>query len=320
MLKTPKVKLMKYLEDKVIPDNLTNVQVTIVDALFYLHLQSNLPQTFGQLSQYLFRGLCALEGDEIHMVFDKTISPSIKDSERDARAGCRSREFEITGKSQKRPDEWLKSLRNDSFKNSLVEFLVQSWNDDSLVEILGNKIIFANHGDKVYSYKALNNQMIVREEVDYYSRHEEADTRMIFHLTKLQPALNVVIRTADTDVLLIALGCFEHINYINLWLEVGLYTRNTLRFINVNQLHNKLGNKLAKALPAYHAFTGCDYTAAFSRKGKIAPLKILEKDEELQEIFGCMGGSTIDDDVYNKLEAYTCQIYGHKKSFKINEV
>ena len=35
-------------------------------------------------------------------------------------------------------------------------------------------------------------------------------------------------------------------------------------------------------------FTGCDYTASFSRKGKVRPLKYLEKDETMQEVFGSM--------------------------------
>ena len=36
-------------------------------------------------------------------------------------------------------------------------------------------------------------------------------------------------------------------------------------------------------------FTGCDYTASFSRKGKVRPLKYLEKNETMQEVFGSMG-------------------------------
>ena len=53
---------------------------------------------------------------------------------------------------------------------------------------------------------------------------------MIFHVTSIEENSNVVIRTADTDVLIIALGSITQIpRYINLWLEVGLYSKNTLR-------------------------------------------------------------------------------------------
>ena len=44
-------------------------------------------------------------------------------------------------------------------------------------------------------------------------------------------------------------------------------------------------------MPAFHAFTGSDYTAVFSRKGKIRPLKTLEKDKTAQTVFGDMGFS-----------------------------
>ena len=84
-------------------------------------------------------------------------------------------------------------------------------------------------------------------------------------------------------MLVIALGCLEHIpQYINLWLEVGLYTRNSLRYIEVRKLFNKLGKDLCRALPTFHVFLGSDYTAAFSRKGKIRPLKTHEEDKTAQ--------------------------------------
>ena len=97
-------------------------------------------------------------------------------------------------------------------------------------------------------------------------------------------------------MLVIALGCLEHIpESINLWLEVGLYAKNSLRYTDVRKLFNKLGKDLYRALPAFHIFTGSDYTAAFSRKGKIGPLKTLEKDKTAQTVFGDMEFS---DDIH----------------------
>ena len=67
-----------------------------------------------------------LECDQIHLVSDKVVKPSIKDCERDARAGAsdRSKTFEIYGPSQKRPQNFIAALRNGSFKESLIRFLV----------------------------------------------------------------------------------------------------------------------------------------------------------------------------------------------------
>ena len=80
--------------------------------------------------------------------------------------------------------------------------------------------------------------------------HEEADSRMIYHLKSITAPNNVVILTADTDVLIIALCCFSSLDQqvINTWLEIGLYAKNTLRYISVNQLFSDI---FFKSLPSY---------------------------------------------------------------------
>ena len=50
---------------------------------------------------------------------------------------------------------------------------------------------------------------------------------MICHLTSLEEDIKVIIRTSDTDVLVIALSCLKHKpESINVWLEVGVYAKN----------------------------------------------------------------------------------------------
>ena len=71
-------------------------------------------------------------------------------------------------------------------------------------------------------------------------------------------------------------------------METDLYTKNTLRYININQIYQPIEMKVSKALPALHAFTGCDYTSGFIRKGKIRPIKLLEKDVKLQDTFASL--------------------------------
>ena len=66
-------------------------------------------------------------------------------------------------------------------------------------------------------------------------------------------------------------------------------------------------------------FTGCDYTASFSRKGKVRPLKYLEKDETMQEVFGSMGfDEKVSEETYT-IERYVCNIYGKPKLKSFNE-
>ena len=146
--------------------------------------------------------------------------------------------------------------------------------------------------------------MCCEEFPELYSAHEEADNRMFFHLADVNAQSNVVIRTADTDCLIIGLAS-QHLyeESTHAWLEVGSLCKNTLRFINLNQLSSHLGNHLCTALPAYPAFTGCDYTTSFCRRGKVKPLKLLEKREDMQSVFRRLGSETeLSEDIIAKVE------------------
>lgn len=140
---------------------------------------------------------------------------------------------------------------------------------------------------------------------EYFNSHEEADSKMIYIASRLDPISNVVIRTNDTDVLIISLGNFHNFSTnAKLWLDVGICSNNTRRYIDVRKIYGELGETLCRALPALHAITGCDYTASFHRKGKIKPLKIMEKDTKLQEVVGSLGyDAAIPDEAMEKIEA-----------------
>ena len=118
-----------------------------------------------------------------------------------------------------------------------------------------------------------------------YAKHEEVDTRMIYYVGQLSSGENVVVRTVDTSVVVIALGCFHQLQDKRIWVESGIQSKNNLRYIKINQLFDQIGEQLCKALPFYHAFTGCNYTSSFNRKGKIKLINLLEPNPELQEAF-----------------------------------
>ena len=177
-----------------------------------------------------------------------------------------------------------------------------------------------------------DDSVIRREESRLYSTHEEADSRMFHHVAfstynhnSIDP-INIVVRTVDADCLVISLGCFKTLRELNtalnLWLEVGLETKNNLRYINVNQIYEKVGELLSLSLPALHAFFGCDYLAAFSRKGKIRPLKLLEQNVDAQVAFSGLGKGKpdVDEDNVQAIEKFVCSVYGKKQLSSVNEV
>ena len=100
---------------------------------------------------------------------------------------------------------------------------------------------------------------------------------------------------------------------INVWLEMGLHTNNTLRYVNANQLHQVLGNSLCDTLPG---FTESDYTASFTCKGKIRPLKLLERSEDAKNAFSVLKRSLLSEGevqtTLKAIEKFTCAMYGRK--------
>ena len=321
--KTVKSKLRETLEYSIQSTDPMSISVTIIDAFFFLHLSVDLPKNFGGVADYLLRSICYSKGSVIHFVSDRTVSPSIKDIERDCRSSeLRETAFAITGPLQNRPSDWLKALRCDAFKNALIQFLVNHWLESNPAHILKDKTLYANCGNMCYSFKVADDKVIRRIEPLLFSNHEEADSRMLYHLTSSDTQGEVVIRTNDTDVLVALLGSYHDVRGgLNIWLEMGLHFNNTLRYINVTQLQAHLGEILCKSLPGFHALTGSDYSPSFSRKGKQAPFKKLMKNINAQRALGNLGRSEeISEQDITAIEKFVCEMYGHKNIASVDEV
>ena len=78
--------------------------------------------------------------------------------------------------------------------------------------------------------------------------------------------------------------------------------------------HENLPKSWQKVIAILLASPRFDYTASFSRKGKVRPLKHLEKNETVQETFGCLGDmEEINESMLNVWEKFVCQLYDGKK-------
>lgn len=83
-----------------------------------------------------------------------------------------------------------------------------------------------------------------------------------------------------------------------------------LRYIHINEMFDNLGPTLCAALPAFHSFTGCDYTPSFFKKGKIRPFEILKSSIEFQSVFSNFGKLCyirVEDIL--KIEEFVCKLY-----------
>lgn len=323
MLKTPKSKFAHILKSEIEMVEPTNINVEIIDGFYFLYsIGNSMPQTFEKVAESILMKICASHATEIHIIFDRYLSPSIKDSERQSR-----KEFDIpykiTGPEQIRPKDFVLSLKNYRFKDALVQFLADYWENKNLLPIIGNKKIFLTVEHLCYSYQAQDNCIRKCEEADYTCHHEEADTRIIFHAYKVTPGSRILIKASDTDILIILLGNMHKLSKSTIFLATSATKKqsNYLDCINCIDLALKLGPKICKSLPAYHAFTGSDYTVAFYNKGKVRPFKIFCKNEKYQTIFA----SLIDEaDIFinekmNAVQEFTAQMYGVKHCQSVND-
>ena len=72
-----------------------------------------------------------------------------------------------------------------------------------------------------------------------------------------------------------------------------------------------MGTNLCKALPAFHAYTGSDFTSAFVRIGKIRPLSLLENSPTFQNTFIKMASSSeLEADTFRSLCQYMAAMHG----------
>ncbi len=86
-------------------------------------------------------------------------------------------------------------------------------------------------------------------------------------------------------------------------LDIQVKTQGDM-FISLNYHH--LGPIQCKALPGYHALTGCDYTSSCFRKGKVSPLKTAIKCVVHLEGLGNIGEKATFTDNQNLVEKYMC--------------
>lgn len=183
--------------------------------------------------------------------------------------------------------------------------------DDSLASVYDDRKLYVTEESFCYSFIAVDGKVIKTEEVSLRSNHEEADTRMMAHCATLDGPANVVTRSTDSDDLAIALSnCHKLKDGIQLYMEAGVASDNSLRYIDINKIVKRLGPKLSPAIAAFAIYLGIDQNPSWARIGNKGPYGVLEKNVEYQDAFSAMGSSEfIREETLDSLEKFTCAIY-----------
>ncbi|KAJ8664697.1 hypothetical protein QAD02_006359 [Eretmocerus hayati] len=291
--------------------------IVVVDGFLILHTMLSVPPTFGLLALKYLKIVCSMATSEVHVIFDKYQKPSIKDTEHMIRE-CYSSDFTIIGPEQARHGHFDSELRNDKFKEALVKFFINHWLTNDAANIIRHKILYVNF-DKCYKYIVAHGRVAMSIDDEFTcERYEEADTKIMYHLRQLQtPGKNVSVRASDTDVLVIILSNFSNLrSTMNIWMDYG--TANHRRFLNINVIYGRLGEKLCKSFAFFHALTGCDYNPSMLRRGKVKPLQILVREEKYQDAF--IHISDAFDDSCKVVEEFVCRMYARKDMNLVNDV
>ena len=163
-------------------------------------------------------------------------------------------------------------------------------------------------------------QVEVRELPTIYSNQEETDTRVVLYLHHAAALgyKNAVVRTPDTDIFMILLFHAHDIK-LTVYLDTGSGKHRQL--LNLSELAESLGEDYCTTLLGFYVFSGEDCTSAFKGKGKVGPLKKLEKNPRFHKAFSQLGDYwNVKPEVLRQLEQFTCLMYGQSRESSVDVV
>ena len=178
-------------------------------------------------------------------VWDVYIVESLKTSSRQKRGHGQQRKV---SPSAPIPSDWKGFLRNDANKQDFCAFLAK---EIEKCKVSGKQIMSTCHENVCSSGDIFLGNLAP-------CTQEEADTRLLLHAADCvkQEHSIIIIRTSDTDVVVLAISLSQQLGAKELWTSSG--TGKHFRYIAFYDIAFKLGPDKCKARPVYHAITECD--------------------------------------------------------------
>ena len=115
--------------------------------------------------------------------------------------------------------------------------------------------------------------------------HEEADIRIFVHAkhASVNGMKKILIRTADTDVVVLAVAFLQKLDVEDLCVAFGVGRH--LRYLSIHKIASSLNTEQCEGLPFFHALTGCDTVSFFSGKRKKTAFQAWNCYPEATEVF-----------------------------------
>ncbi|CAH1645610.1 unnamed protein product [Spodoptera littoralis] len=198
--KTDKSALLKMLQKEIDSNPPERCDVIVYDGFFIMHSIRDVPSSFKNISKKLMQVFTANSADTVIIAFDRYTFPSIKHNEHSIRGRIKGQHYQINGPDQIRPSNFADALKNIYFKEALVDFIIDDWANDYMAPFIGSKTILVNHL-RCYQYKICEGKVQRTLALSLACPgHEEADTKIVFHVCHLTSDAHVTIRCSDTDV------------------------------------------------------------------------------------------------------------------------
>ena len=162
--------------------------------------------------------------------------------------------------------------------SSWKHFLQNSENKVGLFQYLSDEVTHASSTiPGIHLYATKDDRVLVSGTADRLQsdlqnispcNHHDADGRMFLHVSDAsrEGHSKVMVRTVDSDVVVIAISIFERLGLQELWIDFG--TGKNRQFIPVHTVAQNLGPQKCHTLPLFHAYTGCVTTSPFFGIGK----------------------------------------------------
>jgi hypothetical protein len=235
---------------------------------------------------------------------------SIKGGERNIREAHSAMEITIRISHTSFSKQWDKYNGHVKNKQNLCQFLCEEWCSlgQEMLQPGQEMVVAGGFADGTRAVLVSNGQ---HDAIGHLkSDHEEADTRLLLHAKYASNTHSrIVIHSSDTDVCVLCVVLYQESNFHKVWFRTGI--RDKLRFIPCHSIASRIGDGVCKALPAYHAISGCDSTSALAGVGKKKCIKLLREDQGVQDILSLVGvPPRMTANMLQDTETCICQMYG----------
>ena len=246
----------------------------------------------------------------IDLIFDVYKENSIKEGARQKRGqGMRLKVADST----LIPKSWKNFLKDSANKEELFKFLAKS----AVRCISTDRVIVVTFMDQVLT----NGSAVLKSQLSPCN-HEEADTRLLLHASNcaLHDHNKVLIKTVDTDVVIIALSQFSYLNIEELWIELG--SGKDMKWYPIHEIASVVGQDICSGVLFWYAMSGCDTVSAFAGRGKVVAWKTWQFFPEVTSVFERLSHNPekITEEDFATLERFTVLLYDRSSTITdVNE-